>query len=81
MTPQEKAQELVDRFDEYVHGYVGGSVLSNTQYPDVKLERAKECALIAVDEILNQDKGAFDLGEIHYHFQYWMEVKNEIEKL
>ena len=46
---------------------------------DIKL--AKECALVAVDEILNQDKGAFDLGEIHYHFEYWQEVKQEIEKL
>ena len=81
MTPQEKAQELVDRFDEYVHGYVGGSVLSNTQYPDVKLERAKECALIAVDEIIANIEPSVSMDVIEARIKYWQEVKNEIEKL
>ena len=70
MTPKEKANELVDRFDnidvlgEEHNGYI-----------------AQQCALIVVDEIINQDKGAFDLGEINYHFEYWWNVKEEIEKL
>ena len=81
MTPQEKAQELVDRFDEYVHGYVGGSVLSNTQYPDVKLERAKECALIAVDEVIANIEPSVSMDVITARIKYWEEVKNEIEKL
>ena len=81
MTPQEKAQELVDRFDEYVHGYVGGSVLSNTQYPDVKLERAKECALIAVDEIIANIEPSVSMDVIEARVKFWQEVKEEIEKL
>ena len=64
MTPKQKAAYLIVKYMSKV--------------VDIKL--AKECALVAVDEILNQDKGAFDLGEIHYHFEYWMEVKQEIEK-
>ena len=64
MTPKEKAAYLIVKYMSKV----------------VNMQVAKECALVAVDEILNQDKGAFDLGEIHYHFEYWQEVKNEIEK-
>ncbi len=33
----------------------------------------KQCALIAVDEILKAVEGKYD--------EYWLEVKNEIEKL
>ena len=55
MNPKEKALELVNKFFKANHQPYG--------YGD-----AIQCALIAVDEILNQDKGAFDLGEIHYHF-------------
>ena len=71
MTPKEKAQELIDKMerplnDDYVVDY-------NSYY--------KECALIAVDEILNQDKDVFDWEEAAYHFEYWMNVKQEIEKL
>lgn len=58
--PQEKAKELVDKFD------IG------EQLPHYSIKHA----LIAVDEILNlywlHDKKGFD---------YWQEVKQEIEKL
>ena len=65
MKPKEKAIELVTKFSFYVGGEA----------------EIKKCALMAVDEILNQDKGAFDLGEIHYHFEYWHNVKQEIYNL
>ena len=61
MTPKEKAIDLVeDMHDAPEMGYN---------------EHAKQCALIAVEEILQQilwDKGAV---------KYWNEVKQEIEKL
>jgi hypothetical protein len=59
MTPREKAVELVHKFGMENHYY----------------ERAKQCALIAVDEILSinsVDKDE-DLSN------YWEEVKQEIE--
>jgi hypothetical protein len=65
MTPKEKAEELVDKFfkDERLYW-----VLSYNQ--------AKQCALIAVDEILKRNE------PIQGHFwDYWEEVKQEIEKL
>jgi hypothetical protein len=42
---------------------------------------AKQCALIAVDEILDVD--CCDMSEECFdnHIEYWEEVKQEIEKL
>ena len=63
MTPREKAVELVHKF-----------AMENKYY-----ERAKQCALIAVDEILNVTAGLN--GWIGGFQSYWEEVKQEIEKL
>jgi hypothetical protein len=64
MTPKEKSTELVDK-------------ILLIQAHQVNFGKAKECALIAVDEILNLIEG-FDL-ELTYN--YYKEVKNEINKL
>ena len=74
MTPKEKAKELFDKYcwairiDETDSGY-----FSNVIY-------AKDCALIAVDELINQcwSYREIDLG---LALEYWQEVKQEIEKL
>jgi hypothetical protein len=73
MTPKEKAEELKINFKKYAY------------YPKTKddelfvkqiNENAKQCVLIAVDEILNEywshDTKRRD---------WWQEVKQEIEKL
>jgi hypothetical protein len=60
MTPKEKAQELFDKYFEVTNNYY----------------QAKECALIAVDEILSVIWINLD-DEV----DYWAEVKQEIEKL
>ena len=58
MTPKEKAKELVDKFIQ-----TNGNAFF-----------AKQCALIAVDEIINYSEEWDDS-------EYWQEVKQEIEKL
>ena len=64
MTPKEKANELVNKFIQ-----TNGNAFF-----------AKECALIAVDEILNMLVGIYDYDrEVLY--PYWKQVKQEIEKL
>jgi hypothetical protein len=42
---------------------------------------AKECALIAVDEIIASNPIAFDEDDNCIAKQWWQEVKTEIEKL
>ena len=76
---KEKAKELVDKFNEY-------TVQASITYPNGKTEEflgdAKECALIAVDEIL--DILNFDLGHddtARHLSKYYEQVKQEIEKL
>jgi hypothetical protein len=68
----EKAIELVERFYEILP-------LSN-RFESV----AKQCALICVDEILKECSnwaGGTNDGWDAKRFDYWNEVKNEIENL
>ena len=69
MTPKAKADELVKKMYKVMSDSVS----------DITLYFAKQCALIAVDEIL-EDQMIQDGMRIEYP-QYWIEVKREIEKL
>ncbi len=67
MTPKEKAQELYDKYEfVYIQNYTSK-------------HEVKQCALIAVDEILNSRPAITD-SQIEYQ-NYWQQVKTEIEKL
>jgi hypothetical protein len=69
MSPKEKAEELVTKM--YVHQW-----RNNT----MEYKTAKQCALIAVDEILLQNNVWIkQMGKGTNN--YWIEVKKEIEKL
>tara|TARA_R110000868_G_scaffold136447_1_gene349421 strand:+ start:24603 stop:24815 length:213 start_codon:yes stop_codon:yes gene_type:complete len=70
MTPQEKAKELVGKYSTYVVMWAGGIETSK--------QNVKQCALIAVDEIL---KVASFYNDSQSEVIYWQEVKEEIEKL
>ena len=67
MTPKEKAEELVAKYDETL------------TYLESK-SKAKQCALIAVQELIDQCHSyrEIDLG---MSLEYWEEFKQEIEKL
>lgn len=69
MTAKDKAKEL---FDKYYHA------LRTEEEDDgyfTNIIHAKRCALIAVDEVMN------NLPLISEIKDYWDEVKQEIEKL
>jgi hypothetical protein len=74
MTPKEKAVELVNKYVSLTDGWVYG--ISSWEYK-------KKCALIAVDEILEEfDHFPFNDDEyLTNNRQYWQQVKQEIEKL
>ena len=72
MTPKEKAKELVEKFLFMYRPSMHPPYLKAN-------EAAKQCALIAVDEILLHEKNNHSvLDKIS---DYWQEVKQEIEKL
>ena len=78
MTPEEKAEELFGKFAMYLR--------ANLRYDEEANEDAKQCASIAVDEILKSKKQNI----IHFYRcgdefcecgGYWQEVTQEIELL
>jgi hypothetical protein len=77
MTPKEKAKELYQKYFSMIT--IEGTIDKNSSIPYVK-----QCALIAVDEILNGYE--FDSLDIKHkrimdNINYWDEVKQEIENL
>ena len=71
MTPKEKAAELVHKFIEPAKSYY-----SDIEWKE-KNNKAKHCAIIAVDEIIKIEKH-------HIHdlwVEYWQQVRTEIENL
>ena len=73
MTPKEKAKEIVDKFRLNVLDYEDNGL--NTF-------KAKQCALISVDEILDLNLGLSNCDENNWDIdKFYLEVKQEIEKL
>jgi hypothetical protein len=74
MSPKEKAKELMHYYLKELLSAkysINGFVINDL---------AKQCALIAVDEILQMGIMA-QSGEWNMAKDYWIEVKQEIEKL
>ena len=79
LTPKEKAQELVDKFYNEVPKL--GVIIERDRKA---YNSSKQCALIAVDEILKIVPSIYltEDEEVHSgHYQYWQQVKTEIENL
>ena len=76
MTPKEKAQELIDKFYQTTpnEAWVNEPLGLSTEYK--AWEQAKQCANIAVKEILRVAFYADD-----WLYNHFLEVKQEIDKL
>jgi hypothetical protein len=68
MTPKDKAENLLNKYWK--------SCYDKHDFAKLNKEDAKQCALIAVDEII-KDKKMFNQISV----EYWEDVKQEIEKL
>jgi hypothetical protein len=95
MTPKEKAKELVDKFINYSQQCINDEIINqfNLENPTHKGSKfsalmrfsekynAKQCALILLDEILDDDM--YDMSEdlFEKRILYWENVKQEIKKL
>jgi hypothetical protein len=69
MTPREKAIELFDKYFPLVEAFSSYQQEYNT----------KQCALIAVEEIIKEHYPPFLTSDGRHN--YWQEVKQEIKKL
>ena len=74
--PKEKAQELFTNYRFVLS-------IPNAPLGELKDDIAKECAIIAVDEILEviDHTPLADRDYEEHLFNYWQEVKEEINKL
>jgi hypothetical protein len=71
MTPKEKAEELVNKYSIWCWNEVV-----------CDYEIAKQCALIAVNEIINSNPHSNPLNtEVYSTMEWWQEVKLKIQKL
>lgn len=83
MTPKEKAEELYDKIDSIV---LTPYYLEYGYEEQIPHHAIKECALIAVDELIENVKSV-DSRPPNYQTinegtkEYWKQVKNEIYEL
>jgi hypothetical protein len=79
MNTESKAKELIEKFMDYAYvPWHGGA----DEMPQE--EAAKQCALIALDEILTSKASAYPNQEIEngqVFKEYWEEVKQKIKQL
>ncbi|MCF8255026.1 MAG: hypothetical protein K9J84_10665 [Bacteroidia bacterium] len=66
MTAKQKANELVDKYLEYVEAYSSQG----------QIENAKICSLIAVEELIEITYAAS-----RSEYEYWLDVKREIKAI
>lgn len=84
MTPKEKAKELVEKYRDVSISFVDSIEGTCDMY--INNEDAKECALIAVDEMIKELDELLEGDErqstgVYYLWKYYKEVKQEIELL
>jgi hypothetical protein len=70
MTPKQKAEDLFSKFIDEIPPNQEKDI---NKFMEVDREAAKQCALIAVDEIIKTNP--------YKARNFWHEVKTEIEKL
>ncbi|MCY1720190.1 hypothetical protein OU798_07540 [Prolixibacteraceae bacterium Z1-6] len=90
MEPKEKAKELVKKFYNFVGGWTSTNrpnEAPSAQYEgeEMRIGRAKQCAFIVVDEILENSRRIIpilkDSNELVCSPDYWNQVKEEIRKI
>jgi len=81
MAPQEKAKELLEKYQsEKIITFQRSSSSPIEEY-ELSDSEAKFCIKILIDEIVSENK-LFPYNTIFYErIEFWKEVKSEIEKL
>ena len=66
MTPQQKAKEIVEKFEKLLEKDL-------PTYGRIRIIKSKQCAIIHVDEMIKYCHAE--------HIEYWQQIKTEIQKL
>ena len=76
MTPEEKAKELIDKYYPLTSGCHPNVHVSTATAHKMKFRKAKDCALITVNEVL-----CCTIPDDFESIKYWQEVKEELNKM
>jgi hypothetical protein len=79
MTPKQKAKQLLIKFIDSLPANAEADI---NKFMEVEKKAAKQCALIAVNEIIasNPHSNLFNT-EIYSTMGYWLEVRREINNI
>lgn len=85
MTPKEKAKDLINKMNVIHYLKLRGKNKDSKGLPiSMYDDQIKQCALIAVDEVINNIpkniKSEFEISS-NPMIEFWQEVKQEIEDL
>jgi len=79
MTPKQKAEQLIIKF---IDSLPPNAETDIDKFLEVDKKAAKQCALIAVNEIIASNPHYyFTKTEIYSTIGYWQEVKSEINNI
>lgn len=79
LSPQQKAKELLQSMMMSTNSVINFTTGDMDYLP--QNQYAKQCAIIAVDEIIANIEPSVSIDVIEARIKYWQEVKTEIEKL
>ena len=72
LTPKQQAEELVNKYRRFADG----TDSSDDKFsPRIEKENGKKITLEVVDDILRE------IGKKHFSYDFWIRVKEEVEKL
>ena len=72
MKAREKAEEMIEKYERYLYGFLS---------TDKEYARCVQCALMAVDEIINSNPHSNPLNtEVYSTMEWWQKVKLEIKE-
>lgn len=81
MNAREKALEIYNKMDWFTHGYVGSSMLSNTEFDDAKIRSTKAASMVVIEQMLDTLKSCWDEQGAFNMYNFWEQVKIELERL
>jgi hypothetical protein len=79
LSPKQKAKKLLQSMMMSTNSVINFTTGDMDYLP--QNQYAKQCALIAVDEIIANIEPSVSIDVIEARIKYWQQVKTEIEKL
>lgn len=77
----DQVEKLIKSYEEYVTGYLGSSMLTNTEYPEMIRANAIQCVKIVVDEMIEENLLLEREPIVEKRLSFWKEAKTLLTTL